>query len=221
MSRQISTITGIAVIIATAAIAAGGVFAYQYFLGLETANSYQATTNVQPNLNVQNSNTQTAGWQSYVNDQYGFKFQYPDNNFDGLKINEGTINTLDLGSNAYAFLETNIKSAGSDEIRFTVIASQYSFDDYKKSLSQRYQDITNLKQVVVDGQSVYIFETGSLQMGYYYETLTYVVPDAKNSTFIYFSLTHGSSYDPDRLEYLSISDKSFLGEIISTFKFTK
>ena len=58
MENQVSTLTGIAVIIATAVIAATGVFAYQYFSDLQNANNSQLqTTSVQATPNVQNSNT--------------------------------------------------------------------------------------------------------------------------------------------------------------------
>lgn len=60
-----------------------GTFFIAFYLGmqlgvaLESSKSQIPMTNVQSNPNVQSSDTQTADWKTYRNDQYGFEFRYP------------------------------------------------------------------------------------------------------------------------------------------------
>ena len=75
--KGISTLILIIVIIVVAVVAVGGVFAYQYYTTKSEARNPKSETN----LNVQNSNVQTAGWKTYTNTQYGFQVNYlPDTN---------------------------------------------------------------------------------------------------------------------------------------------
>jgi len=64
---------GIAIIIVVAAILFGGVFAYQYFAGESGQNSEFFGSSQKTNQ----TQTQTAGWKTYTNTQYGFEFKYP------------------------------------------------------------------------------------------------------------------------------------------------
>ncbi|MCX6718687.1 MAG: hypothetical protein NTY81_03770 [Candidatus Staskawiczbacteria bacterium] len=74
--KGISTLVGIIIIIAIAIILFGGVFAWQYFATFATKaqqnskffGSSQKTNQIQ---------TQTAGWKTYTNSQYGFSIKYP------------------------------------------------------------------------------------------------------------------------------------------------
>jgi len=80
MQKQISTITGIIIIVAVAVIAVGGVFAYQYY-----QNSQIPMTNIQSNPNNQiQVKDETADWKTYKNDQYGFEIKYPESNFEQI-----------------------------------------------------------------------------------------------------------------------------------------
>ena len=66
---------GIAIIIVVAAILFGGVFAYQYFAGESGQNSEFFGSSQKTNQ----TQTQTAGWKTYTNTQYGFSIKYPTN----------------------------------------------------------------------------------------------------------------------------------------------
>jgi hypothetical protein len=77
--KGISTLVGVIIIIAVAIILFGSIFAYQYF-----AKSQIPITNNQQNSNVststeavadrQNTTNETAGWKTYTNDEYEFKY---------------------------------------------------------------------------------------------------------------------------------------------------
>ncbi|MCX6752388.1 MAG: hypothetical protein NTZ87_02715 [Candidatus Nomurabacteria bacterium] len=65
--KQISTLVGIAIIIASIIVFLGGVFAYQHFV----IQKIQQTNIVQPA-------DPTANWKTYTNTQRGFEIKYPD-----------------------------------------------------------------------------------------------------------------------------------------------
>ena len=74
LKYKISTLFGVAVIMAVAIFAFGGVFIYQYYL-----NSRIPITNVQSIPSVKNSNAQSRDRKTYKNDALGFSLQYPSN----------------------------------------------------------------------------------------------------------------------------------------------
>ena len=72
--KHISTITGIVIILATAAVLFGGVFRWEY---LVNPKIQETSYHNQTNSNTQNSNSQTAEWKTYTSDEYGISFKYP------------------------------------------------------------------------------------------------------------------------------------------------
>ncbi len=62
-NKKISTLTGVIIIIATAILLFGGVFAYQNYF----------------NLKEEVKNNETANWETYTNTEYGISFKYPEN----------------------------------------------------------------------------------------------------------------------------------------------
>ncbi len=97
--KKISTLVGITIIIATAVVLVGGVFAWQYFL----INGMHPVKIVQP-IN------QTAEWKTYISTKYQFSFKYPsymklDSQYDATTGQD--VISLSKGNNPY-FLFINI-----------------------------------------------------------------------------------------------------------------
>jgi hypothetical protein len=142
MQKQqgISSLVGILIIIAVAIIAFGGVFAYQYFAKPQT-----------PITNVQNPNPETAGWKTYVNNDLGIEFKYPE-----------TINYADIYVHAYKDVDTN------KDINF------YMYDAlYSKDLSEMssFED-ENKNWIITPGQIKSRFD-GVLSCDLFYNIYTF------------------------------------------------
>lgn len=82
--QKVSPTIGIIIIIVVAFVLFGGVFAYQYYL----------------NSKLQITNSQTADWKTYTNNEYGFGFAYP----GGVSIQEhGNMISVDDNRQGYNF----------------------------------------------------------------------------------------------------------------------
>lgn len=87
MKKYISTSAGIIIIFVVAIIAFSGIFTYQYYSKI--SNFQLPISN--KSSNVQNSNTETAGWKTYTNASHSMSFKYPSNfvieSSDGKNVN--------------------------------------------------------------------------------------------------------------------------------------
>lgn len=113
--KGISTLIGIIIIAVVAVVLFGAVFAYQYFV----AKSKTPISNVQSNSNTQTTNTETVGWKTYVNSEYGFEITYPvagdvaeRKNKDGSKTIVMNLNPSD--SPTQRSIEINVTKTNSD-----------------------------------------------------------------------------------------------------------
>lgn len=184
MQKRILIIIGIIIL---AAVIIGGAFAYQYFLKPQTP-----MTNVQSNPNVQNSNTQTAGWKTYVNAQYNYQVQYPSD----AKI-------FDLQS------QGNIENSNDIEItpKDSSIFLSISTNKYDECPQQRYNytqvTINNMKFFKADVSTEYRGMNSRNDIAISYCTL--------NNAGVVYTLTVRDAFEPT----------DTLLKIMNTFKFTK
>lgn len=74
LNRGISAPIAITIIVISAVIFVGGVFAYQYF-----SKPQFPITDVQSNSKIQNLNVETAGWKTYTSNELKYSFKYPSN----------------------------------------------------------------------------------------------------------------------------------------------
>jgi len=115
LQKRISTLVGIIIIVTVAIVAFVGVSAYQYF-----SKSQIPMTNVQPNPNSQNSNTETAGWKTYANTEYGFEIKYPpdskidDYSQDRWNNSKGLNVDLDIGVVDPERLDIKVSKVGTE-----------------------------------------------------------------------------------------------------------
>ncbi|MCX6720914.1 MAG: hypothetical protein NTW11_03875 [Candidatus Staskawiczbacteria bacterium] len=105
--KAIPTFVGIAIIVLVALVLFGGVFAWQYFLISQKDNQSQnpvacteeakicpdgsAVGRTGPNCEFAQCPDLTAGWQTYINGQYGFLFQYPTTSGSLFELQNGII----------------------------------------------------------------------------------------------------------------------------------
>lgn len=83
--KQIPTWLGILIIVLVSILLFGGVFAWQYYAKISNSQ-FQISNenqNAQPaqspsgNASGENPNSETAGWKTYTNTQYGYEIKYP------------------------------------------------------------------------------------------------------------------------------------------------
>jgi hypothetical protein len=89
--KEISTLTGIIIIVVVTVVLFGGVFAYSY-LAFKKQVKFAVVPPTSPSLSTQQilnkpfplagePTDQTADWKTYTNTQYGFEIKYPQNWF--------------------------------------------------------------------------------------------------------------------------------------------
>src|SRR4030042_327517 len=193
---------------------------------MPTFNSAQENKTTEPisttTQDLTSTQDETADWQTYRNEEYGFEFQYPEDYFKVIKTNTGIGDYIGPGE-SYVFFETSNYEEGKYIPAMSVIFSQYDIDKYREVLNGRGQEITDLKEVMIGNQKSYTFRTGSLPMGDYCEAQTTIIPDIKKEGYLYFFIIHCNEFQGNDVsqEYLSTDDIEIFNEIISTFKFIK
>lgn len=199
MQKGNTILITILVIVIIAVLAIAGYFAWQYF------NKYPFTTG--PLVENQNANSDTAGWKTYKNDEYGFEIMYPKNFTEDKKIEIG-ISTSNQDKTVLSFSDylkniqdnvNNEKTQNISEKLFYRIIKNFKLSD-KKAFTYEYTGwpsrVPSLETVVdLDG--------------------TYVL-----KIFVY---GRGRLADINKLEKGDYSDFKELenvnDEILSTFKF--
>jgi hypothetical protein len=180
--KGISTLTGIIIIVVVAVVLFGGVFAYQYF-----------ATKSKPK--VVQTQTQTAGWKTYTNTQYGFKFSVPE-----------WVDKYNSGSGIYDAY--NIIGIGVG-----VLSKNQSMQDYinQSLISQGIIDRSSSKNIVIDGRNGIRVD---------YESIS--SPASGLQTDIYVPLNSGNIlYMGISDEIFNQGDTNALNKFLENFKFTK
>ena len=218
--KGISTLIGIIIIIAVAVVAFGGVFAYQYFSAKKTNNQPQnliactqearvcpdgsAVGRTGPNCEFAACPAtvdQTAGWQIYTNNEYGFEFQYPAN---------GNVKTGYDWVPDFWPPQVKVVSINEDVVRACPISSGGYYDQLASS--RKFVDINGFGNPVTLYKLSYNgTKSGSLRY-------CYITKSTKTENYImYFEFT--STTD---VEHVLEKDVDALTQkILSTFKFTK
>jgi hypothetical protein len=180
--KGILTLAGIAIIVVAAVVLFGGVFAWQYF--------------TKPQINL---NTQTANWETYTNNEYGFEFNYPGSKIEDLLATDDPSVLLRFGFSNYLFDITKKDSV-----------QQVDYD----AVHAPYQTTTKVKEgnIFISG-----LNWDTLEVDYSPKVNGTIDSDARVS-FNKDEIRYGFSC------YNCNTDKNknaIFNQIISTFKFTK
>ena len=220
MMKKISTLTGIIIIVAAAVLLFGGAFGYQWYENskLPARNAMQSvaggqTTNYKQ---IQNSNTETADWKTYKNNEYGYEIKYPMNwTFRQYPDINGGItggagfrpsNKPDINSD---FITIDSYSYGENDCNIPF--SEYVKTAYAKEVGNGDQTLNSIEKI----ENVNGVET-------YKTTWKYTALNGKKG--ITLPITYfGNSVNNCESTKLALANSGYLdiyNEMIKTFKFT-
>ncbi|MEK7658319.1 MAG: hypothetical protein AAB352_00455 [Patescibacteria group bacterium] len=226
MQKQISTLTGIIIIVAATVILFGGVFGYKYF-SVKQLQLAEKALQAQQILDKSfplagESTTETAGWKTYTNTQYGFNFQYPQV-YGLLKQDANYPYTGGLANVKASFLARASSEQDKYRLKIAVVpintyrfsntgGETISYDSIngrcKRDLNNFYEKNNNFNFQGYKG--CYISE-GDIIGGF----VGYLIPNIKNQQLVEILINFS---DNGLSSEEALKD---LNSIISTFKFTK
>jgi len=209
--KHISTWLGLAIIIAVVIIAFGGVFAYQYFSQPDAS---------QPEEIIQDDENQTAGWKTYINDNLGFSFDYPQE-IDAFKEysvelqdcahKEKISNSRKITNTFYAYI---LALGSTNNLTIDLICDRLTSDEINFHNNPPYWN-DSVTEINISGEKAY---------EHYYVTSTgyinrIVQIPLGDMHFIEIAYTFGNA---NRLNKVGYEFKnSEWNQMLSTFKFTK
>lgn len=223
--RGISSLIGIAIVVATAIVVVGGVFGWQYLTTPKDNNQNQQTActmeakvcpdgsavgRTGPNCEFAECPTvqnQTAGWKTYTNTPYGFEFKYPKT----WTISDNlTLNTCCLDISNFDPLKKQNERLEKGEVTIEIAS-------YKKSASISLKDFvssktymkSDIKATSVD--NVNIAGINGIKSNLIGDG-TYYLPRSSIEGISITIFNHPESKE---------NFKEIINQIISTFKFTK
>jgi hypothetical protein len=224
MRTQKGIASVILVIVIIVLVVVAGFFAYQYFSTKtqpvvqtqQNQNQQQQTVNQQTN-NVQPIN-QTAGWKTYINNDYGFSIQYP----DGAKITD-----VDMTGGRNVSIQIPVSGKNSltgKTLEIAIVTQQYEHNGPALVPASCNADTfynSKTSNVVLNGMTFIKGNVsgafGGMQSSSY--AIEYCIMRGDKS----FRLTSLlSSSRNSQLPSFNIDEESkVLDQMISTFKFTK
>jgi len=209
MKKQISTLWGTIIIVLAAIVFFGGALIYQYFVIKEFNRSVlivgilPATQKNQEINNAQPS-TQTAGWKTYTNTEYGFEIQYPNTFIGSVSEKAKTSGVFFYGKNS-----DNLTLEGFLNTQFN-----------PGNLVSNSKDVAFGKsEILVDGIKSYEVDSTTCYMGCG-SSYSVFVPYKNGAIVIGIGRGDGSQQTPDLVK-ITDKEKANFNQILFTFKFTK
>lgn len=207
LNKGISTTRGVLVIVLIAAIAGGGILAYQYLWQPEP---------IEPP--IQPPTDETADWQTYRNEEYGFEIKYPkeiviEESSYGIKfLSPEDLKLKHLPHSPYfMFIHTEINSKENLE---SWIQSKFWLKDFKEfkgdpTAETNYVDLIEVLLISenIKGYKIHRWIQASDECLYYFR--------GENTIIEISRLNQGIPSNP----YPSCSEDFIFEEILSTFKF--
>ncbi len=211
MQKQVSTLIGIIIIVATAVFAFGGVFYVMQSSKIKVQNDSVKSQN------------ETADWKTYKNDKYGFEIKYPPNAYFKAGIESAGAMTgllvlsLKLNNSDYFPYELHIGNTRTI-IQETLVTDEERDDIHKGDLS------LNNGTKLINGIHWNILEKidniakKDAETTLYHPLVSSLVYYIKNELFYVFECYNCNA---DIFNKLGENRTSNFQKMISTFKFTK
>ena len=163
--------------------------------------------------------TETAGWKTYTNSEYGFEIKYPKDYFKNINMKEGIAEDSIFGKYTYLLKSDDYDGTNS-------IYIPYFYINYFPFSPEKYQEInikqnrveqpkTTFKSLAVDGVEAYYTDGVTLTVGAGCEYKETIIPVGSGTVELIFAKCSDNNYN----NILTEKENELSNQIVSTFKF--
>ena len=218
--KQIPSWIGFVIIAVFVLVIFGGVFAYQYF----TIKSQQNSEFFVSRLKTDQTQTQTAGWKTYTNNEYSFEIKYPENYFPNIDNRQQEADYIFTGK-----VNELIRSEDYDPVNDIYLANiriAYSGTDVNSWMSKETDYSNNFghpvpqfKNIVVGGRQSYRYENWASNMATACKSENVIIPMSSGKNTLSIIIARCARDGVEKETLLTENDVKVFNQMLSTFKF--
>jgi len=224
LNRGISAPIAIGVIIVLAVLVGGGILAYQYFSDFpkETILTPLIVEKEIENSKIEVSEDETAGWETYTDDKYGFEFKYPTDY--SLKVIDGK-RSSDFVLRGPNKEQLRISSEVNDKDYASLTFEKFAQTVAKSNCASEFSWCTDLNRITkftnsngLNGYEIYYnesYDSGATNVN----GPVYILDSSPlGNPYIRAISIMSLTYDATSNKFNTLGDKKVLAGIASTFK---